>query len=57
VARGFSPMIERAREALRRRLSFAAIDGRFELDKTSAKFEGVEARWVYGLPSHDEMPL
>ena len=57
VARGFSPMTARAREALRRQVTSAASDGRFELYKTSAKFEGVEARRVHGLPPHDEMPL
>ena len=57
VARGFSPMTARAREALRKHVSSAAKDGRFELYKTSAKFEGVEARRVHGLPPHEEMPL
>ena len=57
VARGFKPMAARTREALRRRVSAAAADGRFELYKTSAKFEGVEARRIHGLPPHGEMPL
>lgn len=57
VARGFSPMTARAREALRKRVSSLAADGRFGLYKTSAKFEGVEARRVHGLPPHGEMPL
>ena len=57
VARGFNSMTARAREALRRRVSTVAADGRFELYKTSAKFDGVEARRVHGLPAHDEMPL
>jgi aryl-alcohol dehydrogenase-like predicted oxidoreductase len=57
VARRVTPMTARAREALRRRVASAANDGRFELYKTSAKFEGVEARRVHGLPPHDEMPL
>jgi hypothetical protein len=45
------------RQNLRRRVSSAAADRRFELYKTSAKFEGVEARRVHGLPPHDEMRL
>ncbi len=57
VARGFKPMTARARAALRKRVSSAAADGRFELYKTSAKFEGVETRRVHGLPPHSEMPL
>jgi len=57
VARGFKPVPARARELLRKRVASLAADGRFELYKTSAKFEGVEARRVHGLPPHDEMPL
>jgi len=57
VARGFKPMTARARDILRKRVASVAADGRFELYKTSAKFEGVEARRVHGLPPHDEMPL
>jgi aryl-alcohol dehydrogenase-like predicted oxidoreductase len=55
VARGFVPMSERARQALRRRVANDAVDGRFELYKISAAFEGVETRRVHGLPSQDEM--
>ena len=57
IARGFKPLSAQARDALRRRVAAIACDGRFELYKTSAKFEGVEARRVHGLPPHDEMPL
>jgi uncharacterized protein len=55
VARGFEPMSERARQALRRRVAADAVDGRFELYKISAAFEGVETRRVHGLPSQEEM--
>jgi aryl-alcohol dehydrogenase-like predicted oxidoreductase len=57
VARGFKPMTARARERLRKRVAPVAADGRYELYKISAKFEGVEARRVHGLASHDEMPM
>jgi aryl-alcohol dehydrogenase-like predicted oxidoreductase len=57
VACGFTPLSAQARDALRKRVAAIASDGRYELYKTSAKFEGVEARRVHGLPSHDEMPL
>ena len=57
VARGFTPMTARARDSLRKRVASMAADGRFELYKISAKFEGVEARRVHGLPSQDEMPM
>jgi hypothetical protein len=32
-----------------------AVDGRFELYKISAAFEGVETRRVHGLPAQDEL--
>ena len=57
VARGFKPLTARARDALTKRVAAMAADGRFELYKTSAKFEGVEARRVHELPPHEEMPL
>ena len=57
VARGFKPLTARACEMLRKRVASVAADGRFELYKTSAKFDGVEARRVHGLPPHDEMPM
>ena len=57
VARGFKSLTARARDALRKRVAAIAADGRFELYKTSAKFEGVEARRAHGLPPHEEMPL
>ncbi len=57
IARGFKPLTARARDALRKRVAAIAADGRFELYKTSAKFEGVEARRVHGLPPHEQMPI
>lgn len=57
VARGFKPMTTRDRDRLRKRVASLAVDGRFELYKISAKFEGVEARRVHGLPTHADMPL
>ena len=33
-----------------------AADGRFELYKISAAFEGVEARRVHGLPTQENLP-
>jgi len=56
VAQGFRPMSERARQALRRRVAAHAADGRFELYKISAAFEGVETRRVHGLPTQDDLP-
>jgi aryl-alcohol dehydrogenase-like predicted oxidoreductase len=57
VARGFRSLSARAMEALRRRVGSVAADGRFELYKISAAFEGDESRRVHGLPLHDELPV
>ena len=54
IARGFKPMTAREREQLRRRVAAAATDGRFELYKISALFEGDESRRVHGLPTHSQ---
>jgi predicted aldo/keto reductase-like oxidoreductase len=57
VAQGFRPMPERARKALERRVAADAADGRYELYKISAAFEGNEARRVHGLPLQGELPV
>jgi aryl-alcohol dehydrogenase-like predicted oxidoreductase len=57
IARGFKPLSARAMETLRRRVAPSAPDGRFELYKISAAFEGDESRRVHGLPLHDELPV
>jgi hypothetical protein len=56
VARGFEPMSASERAALVRRLAQYAADGRYELYKISAAFEGVESRRVHGLPKQGELP-
>jgi hypothetical protein len=55
VAQGFTPMSDRQRQALLRRISGCSADGRFELYKTSAMFEGDESRRVHGVPTLKEM--
>jgi aryl-alcohol dehydrogenase-like predicted oxidoreductase len=55
IARGFKPMPARAMQALRRRVATHASDGRFELFKISAMFDGPEGRKVHGLPAPEEM--
>ena len=57
IARGFQAMPERTREALRNRLMNQASDGRWELYKISAAYEGEETRRVHGLPSQSELTL
>jgi predicted aldo/keto reductase-like oxidoreductase len=55
IAQGFRPMTERQRQALVRRVASKASDGRFELYKISAAFDGNEARRQHGLPLMDEL--
>ena len=55
IARGFRPISDKAQQALRRRVASQAIDGRYELYKISAAYEGVETRRVHGLPPQDEL--
>jgi predicted aldo/keto reductase-like oxidoreductase len=57
IARGFTPFSTRQREAIRRKAARFAADGRFELYKISAAFDGVEARRQHGLPDQGEMPM
>jgi predicted aldo/keto reductase-like oxidoreductase len=55
IAQGFRPMTERQRQALLRRVGPKATDGRFELYKISAAFDGNESRRQHGLPLMDEL--
>ena len=55
IAQGFRPMSERQRQTLLRRVAAKAIDGRFELYKISAAFDGNESRRQHGLPLMDEL--
>jgi hypothetical protein len=55
IARSFAPMSERARRAYERSLEDEALDGRFELYKTTAEHDGEEGRAQHGYPSQDEM--
>ena len=57
IARGFTPLSRRAMNAIRRQAAPAAADGRFELYKISAAFEGNESRRVHGLPLQNELPV
>jgi aryl-alcohol dehydrogenase-like predicted oxidoreductase len=56
MARGFRPMSDERRQALRRKVTGQSADGRFELYKISAAFEGEETRRVHGLPAQGELP-
>jgi aryl-alcohol dehydrogenase-like predicted oxidoreductase len=55
IARGFKPMSERQLEEHRKRLAPVAADGRFELYKTTAIFDGDEGRKAHGYPTSKEL--
>ena len=56
VARGFQPMSPAEMQQLRDRCHFDASDGRFELFKTTKKYDGDVGRSQHGYPSADELP-
>ena len=55
IARPFTPMNPAAGLALRVRCATHAADGRFELYKTSKKFDGPPGREQHGFPSPTKM--
>lgn len=55
VARGFVPLSSSAMDRLRKQAAPHAIDGRFELYKTSAKHEADVGRKQHGFPLQAEM--
>lgn len=57
IARGFSPMSARERRRYEAGLADAALDGRFELYKTSAEHEGDVGRRQHGFPSQEDVAL
>jgi uncharacterized protein len=57
IVRGFRPMIDDERRALRDRVREAAADGRYELYKTTARYEGDLGRQQHGYPSPADVPL
>jgi len=56
IARGFTPMKQEEMQALRDRCAQYAADGRFELFKTSKKFDADEGRQQHGFPTQAEAP-
>jgi uncharacterized protein len=57
IARGFQPMTAAQMQALRDRCRFDASDGRFELFKTTKKYDGDVGRAQHGFPTPEELPL
>jgi aryl-alcohol dehydrogenase-like predicted oxidoreductase len=55
IARGFTPLSEDEMQALRARCAEAAADGRFELYKTSKKFDGPPGRKQHKFPPQEEL--
>lgn len=56
TARAFVPMDRAERLTYEKQCAADAADGRFELYKTTAKFEGPPGREQHGFPSKEEMP-
>jgi uncharacterized protein len=57
IARRFSPMKASERKRYERSLAAEALDGRFELYKTTAWNEGEVGRQQHGFPSQEEVAL
>lgn len=55
IARGFQPMNTEEMQALRTRYARYAADGRFELYKTSKKYDGPPGREQHGFPSQEQL--
>ncbi|HWE53499.1 MAG TPA: aldo/keto reductase [Bryobacteraceae bacterium] len=56
IARGFKPMQAAEMDKLRQRCRGDASDGRYELFKTTKKYDGDEGRKTHGYPSAEELP-
>ncbi len=56
VARGFQPMHESELAALRQRIKGDAADGRYELFKSTKKYDGDIGRTQHGFPTAEELP-
>jgi uncharacterized protein len=57
IARAFSPIDARERHAYERSLKDDALDGRFELYKSTAEHEGEVGRKQHGFPSQEDVAL
>jgi aryl-alcohol dehydrogenase-like predicted oxidoreductase len=57
VARGLQPMAAGELNALRTRVKQYASDGRFELFKSSKKYDGALGREQHGFPTPEQLPV
>jgi hypothetical protein len=55
IARGFTPFSQREMARVRRKVADRALDGRFELYKTTAAHEGDEGRAQHGYRTSSEL--
>ena len=55
IARGFEPMEPAEMATLRERVRDAASDGRFELYKSTAKYDADIGRKQHGFPTMEEL--
>ncbi|MEA5540325.1 hypothetical protein VB834_14970 [Limnoraphis robusta Tam1] len=56
IARDFQPMTAQEMQGLRERVIPYATDGRFELFKSSKKFDADVGRRQHGFPTQDQLP-
>jgi predicted aldo/keto reductase-like oxidoreductase len=56
IARGFQPMAQAEMEALRERVRIYASDGRYELFKTTKKYDGDVGREQHHYPTPEKLP-
>ena len=56
IVRSFEPMKPQEMQSLRRRCAKEAVDGRFELYKTSICFDGPPGREQHGFPPEKKVP-
>ena len=57
ITRAFSPMSARQRRRYEANVAESALDGRFELYKTSAEHDGEVGRRQHGFPSQEDVAL
>ncbi len=57
VARGFTPLSAQEMAALRAKVAPMAADGRFELYKTSKKYDGATGREQHGFPTAEDLAI
>jgi hypothetical protein len=56
VARGFEALSQSELATLRERVKFYAGDGRYELFKSTKKYDGDLGRTQHGFPTADQLP-